>query len=338
MITDLPPIEPPTNGELQRGSWTPLPAGDPLAAYLAARYAGQLGSRQTWEAARLSHAAAIYRERVSGWAVVAKFYTVKTGDNADRHARHEFEVTQQARAAGLAQGDYRALEPLAVWRGVLILEYVDGLTLEDVIAVRRHRPGELLPALERAARLLATLHAHGAQADAAPDPAQSTGYARKLVEQLARWGVLEGNQIVCDGLDNLIARWAASGTLAEYAPTLLHGDATTTNFVFPWDGGVVGIDWERLKVSDPAADLGRLMAEVSHSVHNHGGDVAEAVPLVDHLVAAYCAARACEAGFTDRLRFHRASSTLRIARNGWVSRLDRTALVAEALALLARCP
>ena len=35
-----------------------------------------------------------------------------------------------------------------------------------------------------------------------------------------------------------------------------------------------------------------------------------------------------------RARFFQASSTLRIARNGWVSRLDRMGLVAQALALL----
>jgi hypothetical protein len=37
-----------------------------------------------------------------------------------------------------------------------------------------------------------------------------------------------------------------------------------------------------------------------------------------------------------RARFYRASSTLRIARNGWISRLDRTALVAQAMGLLAQ--
>lgn len=335
--TDLLLLEPPAGGAIQRGGWMALPDDDPLAGYLAAQYENRIGQPSVWEAARLSQAAYIYRERTSGWAVVAKFYTSKTGQDADQHARREFAVTQQARAAGLNTADCRALEPLGVWRGVLILEYVDGLTLEDVIAVRRHRPGELLPALERAAILLATLHAHSVRVDMTPDPARDIRYARKLVDQLARWGVLEGNQLVCDGINNLIDRWAASRVLAEYTPTLIHGDATTTNLVFPWSGGVVGIDWERLKVSDPAADLGRLMAEVSHSIHNHGGNVAEAIPLVEHLAAAYCQARPCEPGFESRLRFHRASSTLRIARNGWVSRLDRMALVAEALALFARC-
>ena len=44
-----------------------------------------------------------------------------------------------------------------------------------------------------------------------------------------------------------------------------------------------------------------------------------------------------EAALRERAVFFRATSTLRIARNGWLSRLERTALVAEALALLALC-
>jgi hypothetical protein len=35
------------------------------------------------------------------------------------------------------------------------------------------------------------------------------------------------------------------------------------------------------------------------------------------------------------VRFYQASSTFRIARNGWLPRLERTDLVAQALALLA---
>jgi hypothetical protein len=36
----------------------------------------------------------------------------------------------------------------------------------------------------------------------------------------------------------------------------------------------------------------------------------------------------------ERVRFYRASSTLRIARNGWLSRPERSVLVVEAMALL----
>jgi hypothetical protein len=52
---------------------------------------------------------------------------------------------------------------------------------------------------------------------------------------------------------------------------------------------------------------------------------------------AYQRARSLKVGvdaLIERARFYRASSTLRIARNGWLSRPERSALVLEATALL----
>lgn len=331
-------LEPPADvPELQSGDWGALPTLDPIAEYLAAHHWDKAAPSASWEVARFSRAAYGYRETATGWTVVAKFYTVKMGEKAERYARREFECTQRARTAGLAEGDARAVRPLADWRGVLLLEYVDGLTLEDIIAVRRSRPGTLAPSLDRAARLLATLHTHSQQPDATPDFASPAADARRAVGDLARWGVLESDPVVRDGLVHSIDRWAARPKMVEFTPVLTHGDATTTNFIFPWDGGVIAVDWERLYMADPAADLGRLMAEVSHSVKQHGGSVAEALPLVQRLSDGYF--RALRNGedteaLLGRARFYQAYSTLRIARNGWVSRLDRTALVAQALALL----
>ncbi len=335
------PLDAPTGDAIQRGAWAPVPAGDPLVMHIVAHYWDRPQPPDAWDVARMSGAAHIYRERATRWAIVAKFYAAKTGKDAPRHAQREYDMTLQARAAGLSAGDIRALRPLAVWRGVLLLEYVDGLTLEDIIAVRRHRPGELVPALEGAAQLLATLHTNGAQPDEPPDFSRDAEYARKVVDQLARWGVLEGNATVCNGLFGLVDRWENVARMNAHTPALIHGDATTTNFVYPWNDGVVAIDWERMKITDPAADVGRLVAEITHSINTHGGSVAEALTLVEHLLDAYCRAAGHTADareqFIERVRFFRATSTLRIARNGWVPRVARTAMVAEALALLADC-
>lgn len=332
------PVQPPADvPEIQRGDWFPVPAGDPVAEYLAINHWGAPEPLAAWQAARLSHAAYVYRETSTQQAVVAKFYEVKTGATAEKHAGRELEVTQQAQAAGLSDSNVRAIRPLGMWRGVLFLEYVDGLTLEDIIAVRRSRPGTLNPSLEQAAKVLATLHTHGIQPDAQPDFGPAIAYTRELVGDLAKHGVLESDPVVRDGLIDLIDRWTATPAMQDFTPTYNHGDATTTNFVFPWEGGVIAIDWERFEVTDPAADLGRLMAEVSHSIKQHGGSVAEAVPFVQRLVDAYCQtvpANWDTGALTQRARFYRAQSTLRIARNGWVSRLDRTALVAQAAILL----
>jgi tRNA A-37 threonylcarbamoyl transferase component Bud32 len=335
----IEPIEPPTEtAELLRGEWVTPVDPDLMTLHLTVHYWDGTGD-PNWEVARLSQAAYAYRETTTGWSAVAKFYVVKTSSDAGRHAANELAQIQAAQAAQLAEGALRTVRPLGLWRGTLLLEHVDGLTLEDVIAVRRSRPGTLTDRLRRAAQLLATLHTHGARPEAPVDFASQVAYAHGVVHDLVRWGVLKHDPVTADGLSRLIDHWAGLSSMEAYTPTLNHGDATTTNFIFPWEGGVVMIDWERMESGDPASDLGRLMAELGHSIQQHGGTVTEAVPAIQHLTDAY--REALPAGWDhdaviERAQFYRASSMLRIARNGWVSRLDRTALVARAMALLSK--
>lgn len=334
----IQPIEPPASvPEIQRGNWLALPADDPLVEYVEETLWDQPGDPTSWETARLSQAAYVYREVASQRGIVAKFYQVKAGSAANKHATREFDRIRQAKATGAGGGGARVVEPLALWRGALFLEYVEGLRLEDVIAIRQSQPGRLTDSLEQAAQFLSRLHIHSVQADADPDFESSVSYTHGVVEQLSRYGVLQDYPIARDGLIRLIDHWAANPAMKEFAPTLTHGDTTTTNFIFPGRDTVVVVDWERLRVRDPAFDLGRLMAEITHSINQHGGSVAEAEPFMRHMIDTY--RRALPASWNDdalvhRARFYRASSTLRIARNGWVSRLDRTALVAQAMALL----
>jgi hypothetical protein len=330
-------IEPPAETpQLLRGEWVTPPSPDPMTEHLTAHYWDGTGE-PAWQVARLSQAAYAYRETTTGWATVAKFYVVKTSSDAGRHAANELAQIQTAQAAHLAEGPVRAVRPLGLWRGTLLLEHVDGLTLEDVIAIRRSRPGTLADRLKRAAALLATLHTHSPRPDSAVDFASQVSYAHGVVHDLVRWGVLKHDPVTADGLGRLIDRWADRPSMGGFTPTLIHGDTTTTNFIFPWEGGAVMIDWERMEPGDPALDLGRLMAELGHSIQQHGGTVTEAVPAIQHLTDAYQEALPSDwdsDAVIERAQFYQASSMLRIARNGWVSRLDRTALVARAMALL----
>jgi hypothetical protein len=336
----LPPVEPPAElPEIQRGNWLALEPGDPIAEYAAEALWEGPGQPESWEAARLSQTAYVYRETSTSWAVVAKFYAVKAGSDAGKYAERERDCIREVQDIGLGEGKARAVAPLGVWRGVLFMEYLPGLTLENIIAVRHSQPGRLRDALRWAARFFVALHVRGVRAeDERPDFGASLDYAREVVRELARWGVLQDDPMASDGVLRLIDRWADDPDMEGFVPTLTHGDATTTNAVFPSPGGIIVVDWERLYPGDPASDLGRLTAELTHSIHQHGGSVQEAQPFVEELCEAYRRALPSEwdgEGLVHRSRFHRASSTLRIARNGWVSRLDRTALVAQAMALLA---
>lgn len=331
----IPPADVP---EIQRGNWSLLPPDDPVVTYLTIEHLENPLESPVWKVARLSKAAYVYRERNTRSTTVAKFYTVKAGRNAEKYATREFYLTQEAQSMCHHEGEFRAVRPLSVWRGVLFVEHIDGLTLEDVIAVRRSRPGTLLPSIERAARFLANLHANAIQSDEPVHFDWEINDTRDILDNLSNHGVIEDNPVIQSGLEILIDRWADNLEMTAYTPVLNHGDATTSNFVFPWDGEMVTIDWERARPADPAADLGRLMAELSHSLKQHGGSIAEALPFIEHLKASYRQAIPSDwdvEALLARARFYMAASTLRIARNGWVSRLDRTALVAQALAWLA---
>ena len=180
-------LEPPAELEsLERGRWLARPPTDPVVAYLEAEHWSGTTNLPTWQAARLSHAVYLYRETGTQWAAVAKHYTVKTGRDALRHAEAERERLQQAIAAGLAEGPIRAVRFLSLWRGILFQEYVDGLTLEDLIAIRTTRPGVLESALQRVAQLLVTLHTGGVQPDREPEFSPAVSYTNRLVDELGR--------------------------------------------------------------------------------------------------------------------------------------------------------
>ncbi len=316
--------------------WFSLLDTDLVTHYLAANIWDREEKPESWQAARLSPAAYIYREQTTGWAVVAKFHTTKTGADAERHATHELQHILQALEVDTSI-DTRAVRSLGLWRGVLFLEYVEGLTLENKIAIRRNQPGELIRILECTGRYLAGLHSRNLQPKSAPDFSQAADKAYKTVDNLAKHGVLQNDAIIQNGCAKAIERWVADPLMWDFQPAQTHGDATTTNFIFPRKGGMVAIDWERSGAADPAADLGRLVAEVTHSIDRYGGSIAEALFVTEHLKHTYTKTLPSERntqGLLDRARFYQAISTLRIARNGWLSRMDRTALVLQALALL----
>jgi len=294
------------------------------------------GNRE-WQAARLSSAVYIYREMDSLKTIIAKFYSVKTGNEAEKYANREIHFNKIACEILRGVPAMRAVLPLAVFRGVLLLEHVEGLTLEDTIAIRRSHPGILRPALEGTAGLLKNLHRLSPRPNETPSFDPAVQEARKIIDTLSKHGVLKRRPFLRRRLLRLIAAWQAKPNMSAFSPCLIHGDATSTNFVIQQRGGIVAIDWERAKVTDPASDLGRLMAEVSHAIKQEGGNLQESARLIEILRQRYVSQQEGN-GDSDavlaRARFYQGSSTLRIARNGWLSRAYRKALVEEALGLL----
>lgn len=332
------PIPPPEELiQANSSQWIPLQGSHPLIAYLNSIMLGKKVGQGNWQGARYSRSVYLYQEPSLEFKLIVKFYDQKTGKEAARYAERELEKINRVRSAGLDSGKLRAIRALATWRGVLLLEYVSGLTLGDVIAVRRSQPGLLESSLAAAADLLAKLHSRSIELEIPLHPDKPIEDALKYTAGLEKYGVIKDEPTIGAAIHKLISSWRLKPVMSRFTPALCHGDATTTNFIFPDQGQVVGIDWERLKVSDPATDIGRLLAEINHSLDQFGESRPEIAALEQLLLNEY-SDRAALAGDADEFRqralFHQASSTLRIARNGWISRMDRMALITRAMAML----
>jgi thiamine kinase-like enzyme len=336
MNEPIPPPEELLNA--RPGEWITLDESHPTISYLNQKITGRAG---TWEGARFSKAVYLYREAGTSESLMIKYYQPKTGADAVRHAEGELKKIERVQLLGMAVGPLRVIKPIAVWQGVLFLEYVPGLTLADIIAVRRSQPGLMHASLIKVAEFLVKLHSTETNIEGEIhqfNSAHSIKVARKYVTQLEKYGVLKDEPDVAEAVKKQITNWERKPIWSQYKPTLCHGDATTTNFVFPSQEEVVAIDWERLIIADPAMDVGRLLAELNHSLQNQGAQGPEIKSLIDITEAAYteaCPVNEASDGYLERTRFHQAYSTLRIARNGWIPRSERMQLVTQAMAWLA---
>jgi len=64
--------------------WFSIPSTDPLTEHIAAILWDQKITPKNWQAARLSRAGYIYREKETDWKIITKFYAPKTGKDALR--------------------------------------------------------------------------------------------------------------------------------------------------------------------------------------------------------------------------------------------------------------
>jgi len=333
----LPPLH--SDAHKPISDWFYLVDSDNVTDYIMTNLWELPEQPESWKVVQLSSAVYVYREHRTGYAIVVKFHSVKTETDAERHAVREYNFNLQAREIKLKESKLCVVRPLGVWRGAIFLDYVNGQTLENKIAIRRSQPGELSNILENVGRFLASFHSESLQNEGMQDFGPAADYTYKMIDSLARHGVIKNNPILQNGFGRVIEKWAKDQLMWDYQLTLNHGDATTSNFIIPPDGGVVGIDWERSDTADPASDLGRLMAEVIHSVSQFGGNTNEGEAFAQHLAKNYCDFLPSDWNFNALLRraqFYQATSMLRIARNGWLSHEDRLTLILQAFAILTK--
>lgn len=214
---------------------------------------------------------------------------------------------------------------------LLVTEKAPGRTLDHFIAkaIFEQEHGELFQTLSYLARFFVKLHEAG-KTERLLSPELPRLYLNTLLDSLNA-GLLDYSELA--KIDEYACRWwCTRQVFASDRETIVHGDATPTNFLFD-NGNVTAIDLEGMKLADRCWDLGFIAAELKHHFMWRTGDGWAAEPFIGHFLWQYAADYGDTQFFrviTRRLPLYMALGLLRIARNTYVGDVHRQHLVLEA--------
>lgn len=321
-----------------------LPWHDPLQEVLRSRvFSGVHDPVFHVEAISNCHQVYRYHEERTRLSVVGKFVRLDEPDAAKRaRILGEYGNLVALRELGFAQRPQRIVRPLGREESIglaVVEENVCGRDLDHfLIRAVGGDGGSLRRVLRALAAFLASLHRSSATGRDA-DLGHVAWYLDRLAGKLLRQGVLDPGS--AREILRRRDRWLGRSRMRA-GESIVHGDATPTNFLFGDGDELVAIDLERMKHADPAWDLGMVCGELKHAFLWRTGSGWAAEPFIRVFLDRYAAAfpdpdRTFRA-VTRRLPFFMALTELRIARNEWLGWQQRLSLVREARACLAAGP
>lgn len=278
-----------------------------------------------------------YTEAKTRCALVGKFYDPKDPhDERLTRVKGEYEKLEQIRSYGFDSYPHYVVRPISRSERIglaLIEEFIRGKDLDHFIkgAIFEGKSSLLKDRLKKLALFLFALHERTRLSERL-NLESVTRYFQKIVDKLWR------QQVISDDLRRWYLKhmdiWCGRGVLERVEITLVHGDATPTNFLFTEDGDVVAIDLERSKPCDPMFDVSMVCGELKHAFMWRTGNRFAAEPFIRHFLQCYTRnfpdpPRAFRE-ITTRNPFYMALTELRIARNGYLAWQYRQWLAQEA--------
>jgi len=278
-----------------------------------------------------------YTEESTGIAIIGKFFRLDD-ERAERVSRiqGEYENLLTVREYGFSASPGYVVRPITRDFRVglaLMEEYIEGKDLDHFIRAAICRgDNDLLK--EKLARLGSFLHALHARTMTGRtvriEPLFS--YFSKIVDKLGRQMLLDGDDR--RRLLELAETWLKRDLFHRLNGSLVHGDATPTNFMFPESGDIVAIDLERMRETDRVFDVGMVCGELKHAFLWRTASPHGAEPFIRHFLKIYAGhfpdADGAFQAITARNPFYMAMTELRISRNGYLDREYRKRLVHEA--------
>lgn len=278
-----------------------------------------------------------YTEAKTRCALVGKFYNINDPyDERLSRIKGEYDKLEQIRSYGFDSHPHYVVRPISRSERIglaLIEEFIRGKDLDHFIkmAIYEGKVSLLKDQLKKLAFFLFTLHERTERPEVL-NLERVTPYFQKVLDKLWR------QRVISDDLRKwylkYMDRWCHRGVLERATTSLVHGDATPTNFLFTDHGDVVAIDLERSKRSDPMFDVSMVCGELKHAFMWRTGNRYAAEPFIGHFLRCYTRNfPEPEKAFrevTARNPFYMALTELRIARNGYLSWQYRQWLAYEA--------
>ncbi len=326
----------PQSGPVEDG----VPLHDFLSRTVAPRSRSSLES-PVFELTRLDSGRAVYlcRELTTASRLVCKFFSARPNlpeGESQALMDYEFRCLSWTRFQGFDRAPFQVVRPLAKTSelGCLLAEeYVHGSDMDHYIGRAAHEGQREI--LEGKLSILAAFFARLHRLTARPLTPNLSRACNDFRAMLRVFGGVESVPgPVIEELFHLCDKWEAAREMWPSSSSLLHGDATPTNFILDLEDGVTAIDLERMHVGDPMHDIGLFAAELRHhfALRVHRAEAAE--PYIEHFLRSYWGHSAgSEEAFVDmtfRSRFYMALGELRIARNPWLPVGHRAWLIEEA--------
>lgn len=211
----------------------------------------------------------------------------------------------------------------------LVEPYIKGKTLDFYIkgAIFNNQKNRLFKKLDLLATLLSCIHSVSKEENY--NMLAEKNYCAKILHTLYKDRLIDKHKLI-DIKNTCINGFSKVKTNA----TNIHGDATTTNFIFT-DGAIYSIDMEKSKIASYLLDLGFIAAELKHHFMLFGQQDMYATEYISYFLYKYSLlSRKDLNDIENNLKIFIALGLFRIARNWYLDLNYRHFLIEKAMWLL----
>ena len=318
-----------------------LDRADPLYEILLIQIASEVRD-PVFHVSRLSHRNVFkYTEESSLVSVVGKFFRLDdTKPDRVYRIKCEYDNLNKARQYGLDKFPNYVVKPISKEERIglaLIEEFISGQDLDYYLrrSIHEKKNETLNSVLSALASFFHVLHTR-TKSNGSVCLDSVSAYFQKIIRKLTRQNVISESDV--EPYLKLMDRWLNGPLLQDGKGSIIHGDATPTNFIFADKSNVVAIDLERMRYADAVFDIGMVCGEMKHAFLWRTGSLESSEPYIRHFLKSYAKrfkdSKTVFRVITRKNPFYMALTELRIARNGYLDWQYKKMLAHEALECL----